>query len=278
MRLDTAATQAATTSAAWVFFFVAGLLSGLLCWPFGDTGLAWVRIEPGASLTQPPQRPRGAQRARPDRQRRRRPNAPRQRQNPRNPAMQPAAMSLHFAVPKQDQPKPPDVAPAPPAPEPRAQTSLLWIDFDRRLPRGVSYTRIVGTAGLSFALAMAVAFWLSRAADSIDQPLLIWVLFFGGIVVLFEVGNRLLFHGYFELLFRLPLWLNLGLCGALGAATMGLLTASLAGAEHSGLLLPMTLLGGVTALGAFHPIFLYPWWHTTIGTLIGLWVNPAEET
>jgi hypothetical protein len=306
MRLETARESSpAQISLAPIFFCVAGLISGLLCWQFvGGSGLAWVTLQPGASLrvprqpvpryiTPPRQRPNprrvqpnprqsqfNQQRVRPNRQRRNQVNPQQRREtNPRDanqvaPETPPAPGG---ATPKQAALKPLAAIPTTsPAPESRVRHTLAWVNFNRRAPPGVGYTRLFGGAGVLFALAMAVALFVSRV--EIDQPFYILLGAFLGMIVLYEIGYRLLFHGYFELLFGFPLWLNCGLCGILGAAMMGLIAGTVLGTQQGALFLALCIVGGISALAAVHPIFLYPWWQTTVGTILGLWVTPAEES
>jgi len=131
--------------------------------------------------------------------------------------------------------------------------------------------------GLVFAAALAAAVFLTGVASRLEQTPATWIAAFVATWGLYLLVLHLLFGGYFSQLFRMPVWLNLGLCGMIGAAMMGLITATVV-KTHAGVLhLIMILAGGVSALAAFHPIFLFPWWQTVVAAVIGLWIAQAIE-
>lgn len=160
--------------------------------------------------------------------------------------------------------------------------SWLWSDLYPRfltipVPSGFNVAQVNVGPALLFAVLLGVAFYLTGAGARLQQSPLTWVAAFLGTIGLYLVVVGLLFAGYFSQLFGMPGWLNFALCGIVGAAVMGLITGTVTRSGQGALLGVMVLCGALSGLAALHPIFLFPWWQFSVATLIGLWVQAAEE-
>jgi hypothetical protein len=137
--------------------------------------------------------------------------------------------------------------------------------------------------GLVFAVALAAAVFLSGAHRRVECSPANWIAAFVATPLLYLAVVHLLFAGWFSRAFQLPGWLNFGLCGMIGALMMGLMTAAITRHASGGLLISLCVggavsgLAGVGALGEVKNLFLFPWWHTVVATVIGLWMAQAGE-
>jgi hypothetical protein len=142
---------------------------------------------------------------------------------------------------------------------------------------GVQNVPVNITPSLLFATCLAAAFFLTGAAARLNSNPVNWVVAYLATVAIYFLIVAYLFAGYFSQLFRMPGWLNFGLCGLIGAGLMALITGTLTGKVNNGVMLAMCVAGALCAFSGFSPLFLWPWWQFSVGTLIGLWVQSSEE-
>ena len=160
------------------------------------------------------------------------------------------------------------------------------------VPTGLQTANVSLIPPLAFVLTMGVAVFLTGTASRLEQSLLMWIAAAAATVGIYILVVALLFAGYFSQLFGLTgnlTWINFALCGVIGAGLVGLIVGTLAGVMANRLFAAMLICGAVSGLGflvlsflevqgRLSLIFVWPWWQTSMGLLIGLWFSqPGEE-
>ncbi|NUP90922.1 MAG: hypothetical protein HUU25_14070 [Candidatus Sumerlaeia bacterium] len=146
------------------------------------------------------------------------------------------------------------------------------------VPSGMTTVQVNVFPALVFVVLLAAAVFLTRAAERLNQGIGMWVVGAVATVGIYILVVGLLTFGYFSQLFGLTdslWWLNFALSGAIGAALVGMVAGTLAGTMAQSLFLAMLVCGAISGLAAFSPLFLFPWWQTSMGLLIGLWFHRA---